>query len=898
MARFRVFRVLFLVFAMCAFIVLLPFGAHAAPLALSGIVVDQSTGLALPGATIVAEPGGATARADAAGHFSLALGAGRYVLRAAHDGYQPAVAAGVTIAAGSTASVTLALQRASNDLSVIAVTTSRAADSLRKSSTFYRALDAEQLQRDGVERAADALRTLPGVNNGITGDTGTFADDVNLNIRGLGTLETEATLDGHPIGFGFPGGYNYNLSPLFALRNVQVTYGSGAQSLSGVDAIGGVVDFQTLDPTPERQFTAMQGFGTFAQYVTSFRTTGTSNRIGYAGAYGVSTIDGPIVGASLYEPGAAFDQSATAPAVRDLAVYTDDSTAVSRSGLAKLVYSMDPYDRVSFTALASSIWDDKTGNGDGDYLEYAPALVFGQHLLAVKGASDPCASGTFSATNANGVPNGTGPDGQPDGGQRCQTPAQWAAYNTGYQGAGPAWQSFDLQDEHVAATHESRHSALTLDAYTSRFAQTFDRTWQLPFTAVPGDRALWRNRQVVETGAKLANDVYADRNEFGYGASWMNDAYALDQDGKRVGDPLTHETALFLRDVFHPAAKMYAYANVWFKNAGGAANASYVDSRASLVYTPGTNDVVRYAIGKTTAQPTADMLGKQFVESPPGNAGGGASITCSGLNSIGTAPSSVLQPERGVDQELGFAHRFSGDTQIQIALYDVDVYQKLYSTLVPLSAAGASYIDPAYLAQVSSIVASKCGPSGVLAHLGVSGTFNVGELRSRGFAVDGRWRFSKRTYVDYDWAATSTAILAAPQQLLKSNLTLISGSQLPRVPLHTLDVSLDNTFGRAFDVRYTLHAVSANNTKALPAYAYSDLTATHPMANGFLAVTLGNVFNQDASALGLRYEGVPLALNGYATAAAYAPVIGSAATEQFGLPSRSLFLSYTARVGP
>jgi outer membrane receptor for ferrienterochelin and colicin len=880
--------------ALCALFAFFPLCAPAAQTtAIAGTVIDQSTGLALAGARITTTPATSSARSDAQGRFVLAVSAGRYVILAQRDGYQPSASSVVPVAAGERAQVTLALERATNDLTVIGHTSVRASSTLRKSGTFYRTLDVERLQRGGTVRAADALRALPGVNNGITGDTGNFADDVNVNIRGLGTLETQATLDGHPIGYGFPGGYNYDLSPVFALRNIEVTYGSGAQSLTGLDAIGGVVDFQTLDPAQQPEFSAMQGIGTFQNRVTAVRATGTTHRLGYAAAYGVSHIDGPMANQTIYQPGAAFDQSSTLPQIHALGIYTDDSTAVSRSGLAKIAYAMGAQSSMTFTALSSSMWDDKTGNGDGDYLAYAPAFTFGQHLLAVKGSNDPCPQGTFTATNANGAPNGTGPDGNPDGGIRCQTPQQWAAFNAGYQGAGPAWQAFNLQDEHLNVTAGSDAATFSLDAYTSRFAHTFDRTWQLPFKRVPGDRALWRNRQVVETGAVLSGELHAARSDFGFGLSWMNDAYALLQRGASAGTPLTHETAVFVREAYHPAPKVYAYANAWFKHAS-ATRSAYVDPRVSLVYAAGTNDVIRFATGKTTAQPTADMLGKSFVESPPGNAGGGASITCSGLNSIGTAPSSLLRPERGVDRELAYAHRFAGDTQVQLSLYNVDVYDKLYSTLAALSTTGTAFIDPAYLSQVSAIVAAKCGSANVRALLGVSGTLNVGDLRSRGFTLDGRWRLSPQTYVDYDWALTSTSIVSAPQSLLQANKTLIAGRQLPHLPLHTLDLSLDHTFTGGFDVRYTLHTVSDNNTKALPAYDYSDLTATCRSGNGVFALTVGNIFNKYADNRGLRYEGVPLALNQYASAADYAPVIGAASTERFGLPPRTIFFSYTA----
>ncbi|MBV8639502.1 MAG: TonB-dependent receptor, partial [Candidatus Eremiobacteraeota bacterium] len=155
------------------------------------------------------------------------------------------------------------------------------------------------------------------------------------------------------------------------------------------------------------------------------------------------------------------------------------------------------------------------------------------------------------------------------------------------------------------------------------------------------------------------------------------------------------------------------------------------------------------------------------------------------------------------------------------------------------------------------------------------------------------WRFTRRLFADYDWAVTSTTIVNAPAGLLASNLTFVPGSQLPRVPLHTFDGSLDGTIGSGFDVRYTLHTVSANNTKALPAYDYSDLLFTYtPRGHGTVTCFISNLFNQYAGIAGLIGMGVPLPLNSYANAASYSPLIGTSATEQYGLPYRQIYFSY------
>jgi outer membrane receptor protein involved in Fe transport len=879
----------------------LPLAARAAAASstVTGTVADRQTGLPLSGALVRIVTLGISATTDSSGAFTFAnVAPGNYVLRIERDGYQPSDSDSISLGPGQSVSVTLAVQRVpsgGNALKVIGQTTVRAGETLQKASTFYRTLNTETLALDGTFRAADALRRLPGLNNGITGDTGSLGDDVQLSLRGIGTLETVAALDGHPIGQGIRGGYNYELSPIFGLRSISVDYGSGGSNLLGLDAIGGVVNFETIDPTPDFRANLFEGYGSFDKAATNVQVTGSAQHLGYALSYGVASLDGPLKNLNVFQPGAAYDQSAPVGSpVYNLGVYKLDATAVSRSGLAKIRYDFSPATRLTFTAVESSYWDDKTGNGDGDYLTPQTAIARGNNLLAKKAASDTCPAGTFTAVNANGVANGTGPNGMPDGGVKCQTPAQYANYNTGFQGAGPSWQSFDLQDEHLRLDSRAGAGNVRFDAYTSRYGNIVDRTYQLPFKSVPGDNPNVRNLNEVESGFTLSDDVAGRNNEFGFGVNYINYAYLAFQNFKFSGAPIAHNQSAFIRDAYRPlGSPLSAYLDLNVEHST-ITNTSYANPRGALVYEPTSRDVVRFAAGATTTQPSSDQLGKTFVQSLPGGAGGGGSVKCSGLNSIGTAPSSILGPERGVDEEVSVGHQFYGDSNAQFSFYNTNVYDKIYSTLVPISQSGTGFIDPTFLAQALAKVQGLCGVANASSLLGVSGNINVGQLRAQGFTFSGRARLHPQFFIDYDWATTSTALVSVPVTYLQSNLSIIPGSQLPRLPLHTLDIAFDGAFPHrnGVDVRYTLHTVSANNTKALPPYSFSDLRVLVPAGPGSFAVSVGNLFNQYAEVRGLENAGVPLALNQYATAASYAPYIGTASTEQFGLPYRSIFFEY------
>ena len=77
------------------------------------------------------------------------------------------------------------------------------------------------------------------------------------------------------------------------------------------------------------------------------------------------------------------------------------------------------------------------------------------------------------------------------------------------------------------------------------------------------------------------------------------------------------DTAYFLRDVYHPSqGPLAAYLNLWAKHST-ATDTSYLDSRLSVVYRLTAHDQVRASAGSTTTQPSANMLGEQFIESPP-----------------------------------------------------------------------------------------------------------------------------------------------------------------------------------------------------------------------------------------------------------------------------------------
>ncbi|HEV2878466.1 MAG TPA: TonB-dependent receptor, partial [Candidatus Eremiobacteraceae bacterium] len=329
---------------------------------------------------------------------------------------------------------------------------------------------------------------------------------------------------------------------------------------------------------------------------------------------------------------------------------------------------------------------------------------------------------------------------------------------------------------------------------------------------------------------------------------------------------------------------------------------SYFDPRLAFVDQLGHNYTVRAAAGVASVQPYATMIDLPFAPIAQGALNG--ALNCSGLTSIGNVANPNLLPERADDQEISIAKGFYQDSQVQLTLYNENIPNKLFQSVIPVLGLPSGTIDATTLTNFATAINSKCGTSG-LGSVGVLSYANIGHMLAQGIDLTGRARASHQLFADFNFSTESVTLRSIPVSVLQNNLTYIIGAQLPAVPLHKGQVALDYTFpGNNIDVRLQQSWVAANNSKNLTAYNYGDLVITAPIAkNGRVNIGVNNVWNQYAFYNGLIGNGVPLALNQYATPANYgnplagsgAALLGAQATEEFGLPYRAFFMSYTFR---
>jgi len=103
-----------------------------------------------------------------------------------------------------------------------------------------------------------------GVNNASPGAI-TFP-----NIRGALSFETAALIDGHPISVGQYGDYVTTFLNSYILQSVEVIKGSGAASPTISRAIGGTVNFRTIDPSAHPSGPITVGLDSFGGIFSNF----------------------------------------------------------------------------------------------------------------------------------------------------------------------------------------------------------------------------------------------------------------------------------------------------------------------------------------------------------------------------------------------------------------------------------------------------------------------------------------------------------------------------------------------------------------------------------------------------------------------------------------------------
>lgn len=927
------------IFVALALAVALPASVAAAtegPGTVIGTVVDQRNALPIVAAKVTLLNNGATAgssASDAFGNFAIDnVVAGTYSLNIHAKGYAPSSIQNLVVRAGTTVTVNAALIQATNISSVRSMgTVTVSANALASATTITQIVNVQNIAQTGQIRFVNQLATLPSINMATSSSPG---DDVTINIRGFGSSETASLLDGRPVGplgVDAPDVFNFTDSPIAALENLDVTYGSGAQGLYGSDTIAGAVNMHLLNPSSTPQYAFQQQVGGDGILSSALDLTGTAGKFGYVAAGGVSGLHGVLNGLIFQSarpanlsPGAANppfacsnvngnDVSACNDAAETYYVGQEDKLSTL---LGRLRYSFSGATALTVSGYTAVQWANSTGNGDNDFVPYNTRL--GQ----IQQTAPDCTTGS-------GAPGYTVVTKPVINQTACYTAQQWANVSYGPDGGGAGRQRGTSMRDYDArfTTKVGSNNDIAVDYYVNNYLFNKDSS----LAGGIGDNGLKLGTPVFQDsynthGYLISDDITGLNNDFGFGYALLNQLQAGEQLVAVSTDPVTgapnfafqpsftsaifRTGSFFVRDNHEFGERFSGFLNAWVKKSNVTGKTTF-DPRVSAQYRPDSNDVLRLTFGHSDGPPAPELksTGALFQPNPGSSL---TNVSCfPGSNTLPTSGGNPnLTSETADDYELGIGHRFAQDTNIQVNAYITNVTNSLFGATQPLLAYGLSNVSfaPGALQNyLSHLINQGCLPPGTTdltatyPFLGVNTTYNAADLLARGVEINGRLRVAPRAYFDYGWYVESSQQTNIPATILMNNFTLVNGGQQNGIPLHQAQISLDVQPG-PFEIHIDNFYTDGNNPYDRPAYWFSNAWISRPFNNGREIITLGgtNIFNQATKTYGFIGDGQPQRVNPFAPAVPFnglaQNLAGLASNEEFGLQPAQLTVTLTARM--
>jgi len=253
---------------------------------LQGRVTDAESGDPLPGANVVLYRAGETAAfrgvaADMQGRYRLEnLPAGTYEVVARFVGYADARRT-VTLAAGATVTVDLALAPVELGLNPVVVTASRRQEKVLESPASISVLDARDLEQTATHATAAALRYTPGVDISQSS-----LNRFQVSLRGFNSAfvaKTYALVDYRQATTPSLAINEFSSMPIapIDLARIEVVRGPNS-ALYGAGVEQGVIHFITKDPLTYPGTSVMLGGGERSIIQGALRHAGVINdRLGY-----------------------------------------------------------------------------------------------------------------------------------------------------------------------------------------------------------------------------------------------------------------------------------------------------------------------------------------------------------------------------------------------------------------------------------------------------------------------------------------------------------------------------------------------------------------------------------------------------------------------------------------
>jgi hypothetical protein len=648
----------------------------------------------------------------------------------------------------------------------------------------------------------DALNKLAGVSVGSDSTSDDAAQTISL--EGHDPSQTQVLLDGIPLnGPGSAGDLRMIDSDLFGGASVNFNPVAGA--------IGGSVNYRTLEPTRTWQFGMTQMFGNLSGASTLLSMQGSAGNVGVAYLHAIRGGDNQLDGLKYLDT-SGFD-------------YVHQGANQTGGDLLKLRANVGGTQSLSGMFISSNGYNDALCTVQTGALPcgYGPGNYSDRHL-SLESLSDTAFLGATSV--------------------------QLALFGT------QMTSNRNLLNQYVAGVfspYGTRTSGTTRGAALS--------------AQLPARERHTLSFQATTSSSNLQSVALVPSESFFGNASGSSSysSFSL-ADAVRSNDRLSLGEHIGVASANHMGASLLA--------------------GVSAQWTPNTNDAFAGSVdfGNNGAGPP-----RFGVLSDPTQ----LQFNCASGTATGSGPGDNPGTQTAFSTRATWQHDWPRIGDLAVAAYRQVQNDVLLNAQVNGTAFPPGYFPPNYFQEIGQIFQSAGGcneplssfvPSSLYLNVPISGVQEVYE----GVSVQGDVNISRALAAEPFYNTQVVKPVTDDPRLTNIYSSIISGSQMPGVPLHQAGLTLDyRALDSPLEVLADARATSPDNRQYLPGYVTADAGLSYDFTHGTLSISESNLFNK---------FGYQFASSSYAVGP---PTVGNGTLPVIARPlaPRTLQLTYSVSIG-
>ncbi|GAC1525774.1 MAG: hypothetical protein NVS2B8_10930 [Vulcanimicrobiaceae bacterium] len=737
-------------------------------------VTDAATQIPIADArTILIGPQTASSLTTGAGIIDYTdVPIGIYRVRVVRSGYAAGSSSEFDVLPNRAVSVRVALARATADLKTIGSTTARSTVSVAASD-----LSDTSAVRRLSDSLTDALDKIAGVS--VTQDATDPSGAVTVSLNGHDESQTAISLDGIPLAAA---GSSANVRAI----GTDLFSGSSTSNAPGAGALGGGVNFRTLQPTQSLQIKASGTTGTFDRSNYQLAATGSIGSLGLAVQHAWRGANSPLTFRDYQDQsGLSYAHEGESTSLGDFVKFRyrlgDERTTVSGTALS------NDTDAHAICARDVTLLPCGIGPGNQNFGRYSFGYGTVQSLIgtvsttltayesAGRQVSDDSNRYVLVPTNADGTAScGAGAVG-------------FGATPTYARERCPAVGNTEGLTRGVAAS-----ASIAIGRHT--------------FT-LSGNTSSSRN---------TSNPTLGSRFESGFTTAIASAQYAV-ADAFTSSDKLTLSPKLSIATTTSLGTSVLGgFGASWRPTVADtyAASANVGSSQPSLNVVRSFSDPVgaRFDCGAGTA-----------VVNGPGDPNGGA--------------------QSAVSFDASWTHAFRSGSSLSLSAFSQVQSGQIVNALI---AEPASYFPAGYLAALASAydARSVCGATAPMPAVYV--TEAVGGTRRiyQGFNATARVGLGRYVVALPSYTLNVAKLTAASGRLQDGPSTTLVGAQLPNRPIHRAGLTLDGLLPRSgTELLANAQYTGANNQQNLGPYVVVSAGISHALGPGRVTLFENNIFD-------------------------------------------------------